>query len=52
MIQYSLDNRWVFDTGNDLNVTAALTTGFNFDIDYSLQPLRPSHVGVSLCRRL
>ena len=44
-----LDDCRIFDTGNDPNVTTTLTTGFNVDIEYSLQSLRPGHGTTALC---
>ena len=50
MIQNLFNDCWVFDTGNNLDGTATMLTGFNVDIEYSLQSLRPSHGGLSLFR--
>ena len=45
------DDRRIFDTGNDLNDTATLTTGFNVDIEHTFEALCPAHGGALLCRR-
>ena len=34
------DDRRIFDTGNDLNDTATLTTGFNVDIEHTFEALK------------
>jgi hypothetical protein len=38
-----LDDGRVFDAGDDLYDAAAVATGFNVDVEDSLQTLRPSH---------
>jgi len=40
------DDSRIFYTGNHLDGTATILTGFNVDIEYSLQPLGPCHGGV------
>ena len=53
--EYLVDYRRVFDAGNDAHITTAFTAGFNVDIKYPLQPLRPCHLcqflsgGLILC---
>ena len=51
VLENLFDDSRVFNTGNHFNGTATMLTGFNVDIEYSLQPLRPSHGSVSLYRR-
>jgi len=44
------DDRRIFDTGDNLEHTAAMLTGFNVNIEYSLQPLSPCHRSILLRR--
>ena len=48
MLENLFNDRRIFDTGNNLDGTATILTGFNVDIEYALQSLRPSHGGASL----
>ena len=55
MLENLFDDRRVFDTavrriGDHFNGTATMLTSFNVDIEYSLQPLRPSHRDVTFSR--
>ena len=41
--EYLPDHLRVFNTSNDPGITTTFTTGFNIDIEHSLQPLCPGH---------
>ena len=41
--QNLLDNRWVFNTGNDLDLTGTALAGLDVDVEHSLEPLHPGH---------
>jgi len=46
--QNPVDNILLLYTGNDLYRSTAAAAGFNVDIEYSLESLRPGHRGVTL----
>lgn len=50
--QNLLDNRWVFNTGNDLDLTGTALAGLDVDVEHSLEPLHPGHRHMALVRRL
>jgi hypothetical protein len=41
--QYGPDHYWVFDTGNNADITTAFATGLYLNAKYTLQSLCPSH---------
>jgi hypothetical protein len=43
MGEYPLDHFGFFNAGNDLHGTAAVLAGGDIDIEYSFEPLSPSH---------
>jgi hypothetical protein len=46
-IQYLLDDRRVFDAGDDLDVTAAAVADLDVDIEYAFQALRLPILAIS-----
>ena len=42
-----LDHRWIFNAGNDFDVTAAVLADFDIDIEDPFESLHPGH-GVML----
>ncbi len=51
MTQYSLNDCWVFDTGNDVDGTAKLTASYDVDVKYTFQSFRPCRChGWHVCR--
>jgi hypothetical protein len=46
--QYLFDNERVFNTGNDLNLSASTLSGFNVDIENPFQSLHPGYRYVPL----
>ena len=50
--EYLLNNRWVFDAGDDLDITTALSAGFNINVKHALQALCPGHCCVAFGRSL
>ena len=47
MTKNLLDGRWVFDPGNEFNLIAELTTGFNVDIENAFSPKADVEVSVN-----
>jgi len=47
--EYLLDDHGIFDAGNDPDITAAFTAGFNINIENPLQPLCPGHGCAAFC---
>ncbi len=41
MSKYLLNNYWVFDTGNNLDITTTLSEGFYVDIEHPLKAHGP-----------
>jgi hypothetical protein len=55
MRQDPLDNCWLFNAGNDLDLPStalAGLAGLNIDVKYTLEPLHPGHRSVAIGRHL
>jgi hypothetical protein len=52
MRQNPLDYRWVFNAGDDLDLTGTALAGLDIDVEHSFEPLHPGHRHMALRRRL
>jgi len=52
VIEYLVDDRRVFDTGDDADITTAFAAGFDIDVEYAFQSLCPCHGCPALGGRL
>ena len=52
MLEDVRDHRWAFNTSDDFDMTAALFTNLNVDIEHALEALHPCHGAMPFFRAL